>query len=64
MIDSYSIKLTQFEKTGLIGKIFSTFETRNCSRLFEPIPRSYLQSAIYVNFRGRISIELEKCIYT
>ena len=42
----------------------STFETKSRWRFFAPIPRSYLERAIYVIFSRWISIELKKCIYT
>ena len=73
MTGAFWIKWTQIEKTGSIGNVFipleiyklnSTFETRNRSRFFAPIPRSYLESAIYVTFSSWLLIELKKCIYT
>ena len=60
IIDTFLMKVTQFEKTGSIGKVLiqlrnlkikiHTFETRSCSRFFASFPRSYLESTIYPTF--------------
>ena len=63
MIDTFSIKLTQFEKNESKGEVFirvgnlkSTFETGSRSCLFALISISYLESAIYLTAAAEFEV--------